>query len=88
MTKEIKTKKRRLEGVVVSDGVVKTRVVAVTRLSKHPRFHKYQKVTKRFSAHDAENAYKKGDAVVIEETRPLSKTKRWKIIKKVESKIL
>ncbi len=78
--------KRRLEGIVVSDGMNKTRVVEVTRLAKHPLYHKYRKVTKRFSAHDAENAYRKGDAVAIEETRPLSKTKRWIIVGKTEEK--
>lgn len=75
---------RKFEGVVVSDKAEKTRVVAVTRLTKHPRYQKYYKVTKRFPVHDEKNEYKNGDVVVIEEIRPLSKTKRWKIARKVE----
>ena len=70
---------RRLQGIVVSDKMNKTRVVAVTRLKKHPRYLKYYKVTKRFKAHDENNEYKVGDKVIIEETRPLSKEKRWRI---------
>jgi small subunit ribosomal protein S17 len=70
---------RKLIGVVVSDKMQKTRVVAVTRLKKHPRYLKYYKVTKKFKAHDEKNEYRVGDKVVIEETRPISKEKRWKI---------
>ncbi len=73
---------RRLKGIVVSDKMQKTRVVAVTRLKKHPRYHKYYKVTKKFKAHDEKNEYKVGDKVIIQETRPLSKEKRWIIIGK------
>ena len=57
----------------------KTRVVSITRLKQHPRYKKYYKITKKFKAHDEKNEYKKGDIVVIEETRPISKEKRWKI---------
>lgn len=77
-----KVNKRKLEGVVVSDKMKNTRIIEVTRLTKHPRYSKYYKVTKRFAAHDTENTYKLGDAVVIEETKPLSRTKRWIIISK------
>jgi len=80
---ENKKIKRRLEGVVVSDKMNKTRVVAVTRLKKHPKYHKYYKVTKRYKAHDESNRYKVGDKVVIQETRPLSKEKRWVIVEKL-----
>jgi len=76
---------RRLQGIVVSDKMNKTRVVAVTRLKKHPRYLKYYKVTKRFKAHDENNEYKVGDKVIIEETRPLSKEKRWRIVGKAQS---
>jgi small subunit ribosomal protein S17 len=76
-------KKKKLEGVVVSDKMQKTRVVLVTRLKKHKKYLKYFKVTKRFKAHDENNEYRVGDRVIIEETRPLSKEKRWKIIKKI-----
>lgn len=73
------TIRRKLEGTVVSDKMNKTRVVAVSRLKKHPRYKKYYHVTTKFKAHDEENQYKTGDKVVIEETRPMSKEKRWKI---------
>jgi small subunit ribosomal protein S17 len=74
--------KRRLKGIVVSDKMMKTRVVKVERYKKHPRYQKYYKVSKRFKAHDEKNEYKLNDKVIIEETRPLSKEKRWKIIGK------
>ncbi len=76
--------KRKISGVVVSDKMQKTRVVEVTRLTRHSKYLKYYKITKRFKAHDEENKYKKGDTVIIEETRPLSKEKRWNIIEKIE----
>jgi small subunit ribosomal protein S17 len=76
-------KKRQLEGLVVSAKMQKTRVVAVSRLTKHPKYLKYYKSTSRFKAHDEENAYQEGDKVVIEEMRPMSRDKRWKIVKKI-----
>jgi len=79
--KEIK--KRKIIGVVASDKMAKTRVVVVERLKKHPKYLKYYKISTRFKAHDENNEYKTGDKVVIEETRPLSKEKRWRIISKV-----
>jgi len=81
-TKEIK--KRKLEGVVVSDKMQKTRVVETARLKRHPRYLKYYKVTKRFKAHDENNEFKAGDKVIIEESRPLSREKRWTIKGKIE----
>lgn len=75
--------KRKLKGVVTSDKMSKTKVVEVTRLKKHPRYLKYYKVSKKFKAHDEENKYRLGDKVIIQETRPLSKEKRWLIIGKV-----
>ena len=77
-------KKRKLKGVVVSDKMQKTRVVEISRFKKHPRYLKYYKVSTRFKAHDESNEYKTGDKVVIEETRPLSREKRWTITGKVE----
>ena len=76
-------KTRKITGVVVSDKMTKTRVVAVSSLKKHPKYLKYYKVTKKFKAHDENNEYKTGDTVVIEETRPLSREKRWKITSKL-----
>ena len=76
-------KKRRITGIVVSDKMQKTRVVAVARLKKHSKNLKYFKVTTKFKAHDENNEYKTGDKVVIEETRPMSREKRWKIVEKI-----
>jgi len=70
-------KHRTLEGVVTSDRMQKTRVVSVSSLKKHPKYLKYYKVTAKFKVHDEENKSKMGDKVLIEETRPLSKEKRW-----------
>jgi small subunit ribosomal protein S17 len=75
--------KRKLQGVVVSDKMMKTRVVAVEGTRKHPKYQRLYRVIHRFKAHDEENAYKTGDKVIIEETRPLSKEKRWRIIGKI-----
>lgn len=77
--------KRKLEGIIVSDKMNKTRVVAIMRLKKHPRYKKYYKTTRRFKVHDEKNEYKSGDKVLIEETRPLSKEKRWRIVGKAQS---
>lgn len=83
MTNEFK-KKRKIKGVVVSDKMQKTVVVSITRLKKHPKYKKYFKVTKRFKAHDENNEYHVGDRVLIEEIRPMSKEKRWKVISKAD----
>ncbi len=77
-------KKRKLEGVVVGDKMAKTRVVAIERLKKHPKYSRYYRVTKRFKAHDENNEFKIGDVVILEETRPISREKRWKIIGRIE----
>jgi small subunit ribosomal protein S17 len=70
-----------LSGTVVSDKMDKTVVVAVTRFVQHPKYKKYYKITKKFKAHDEANAYKVGDKVELRETRPLSKDKRFEVIK-------
>lgn len=74
---------RKLEGKIVSDKMKKTRVVEIVRWKKHSRYLKYYKVSTRFKAHDEENAYHVGDMVTIQESRPLSKEKRWRIIGKI-----
>lgn len=74
--------KRRLRGIVVSDKMDKTVVVRVDRVTRHPKYGKQLKVSRRFHAHDQQNTYHVGDQVVIEETRPLSARKRWKVIAK------
>ena len=67
------------EGVVVSDKMTKTRVVVIERVYRHPRYERVVTRSKRLKAHDETNASKVGDRVLIEETRPLSKDKRWRI---------
>jgi small subunit ribosomal protein S17 len=67
-------------GKVVSNKMQKTIVVAVESLKKHRIYKKTYKVTKRFKAHDETNAANMGDVVRIEETRPLSKDKRWRLV--------
>jgi len=67
------------EGVVVSDAMQKTRVVWVERVFRHPRYQRVVRVSKKLKAHDEANESHVGDRVVIEETRPLSKEKRWRI---------
>jgi small subunit ribosomal protein S17 len=66
-------------GVVVSDKMDKTVVVAIENRSPHPKYGKIVVKTKRYKAHDEENQCKEGDRVRIQETRPLSRTKRWKV---------
>jgi small subunit ribosomal protein S17 len=84
MAETIIKNKRKLEGVVVSDKMSKTRVVSIERLKLHAKYRKYEKVSTRFKAHDENNEYKVGDHVVIEETRPMSRDKRWIIIRKID----
>ena len=71
-------------GKVVSDKMDKTIVVAVETYKKHELYHKRIKYTKKFKAHDEENACREGDVVKIMETRPLSKDKHWRLVEIVE----
>lgn len=71
-------------GRVVSDKMDKTVVVAVDYLKPHPLYRKIIRKTNKFHAHDEENACKTGDVVRIEESRPLSRTKRWRVIEIVQ----
>lgn len=83
-TKETTQKKKhQLIGIVVSDKMNKTATVAVTRYVKHPKYGKYMRITKKYKAHDAENTYKEGERVMIEECRPLSKEKHFLVVGKV-----
>lgn len=80
---EEQTKSRRtLVGKVVSDKMDKTVTVEVNRLVEHPVYHKRLQRTKRYKAHDEKNECKVDDLVVIEESRPLSKTKRWSVVER------
>ena len=74
--------KRILEGVVVSDKNDKTIVVKVERRLTHPVLKKTVRLTKKYHAHDEKNSAKIGDVVRIEETKPLSKQKRWLLLEK------
>lgn len=67
-------------GVVVSDKMEKTVVVAVENRAPHPKYRKIMVRTKRYKVHDEENKCKTGDRVRIQETRPLSRTKRWTVV--------
>lgn len=78
-----KTKrKRRLSGIVVSDKMDKTVVVKVERVKTHPKYRRQYRYSRKFKAHDEKNEYKVGDRVIIEETRPISKEKRWRVVGK------
>jgi small subunit ribosomal protein S17 len=68
-------------GTVLSNKMDKTVVVVVERLIHHPKYRKYIRRRNKFKAHDAQNACKAGDRVLIEESRPISKDKRWVVIK-------
>ena len=78
-------KKRVREGVVVSSKMNKTITVLVTRLLQHSKFNKIIKRHIKYSAHDEKNEAKEGDRVQIVETRPISKTKRWRLVKVMKS---
>lgn len=77
-------KNRTIKGVIVSDKMSKTVVVEVLTLKKHKKYKKYFKVSKRFKVHNPENQYHTGEKVVICETRPMSKEKRWLIVSKAD----
>ncbi|MES2562305.1 MAG: 30S ribosomal protein S17 [Pseudomonadota bacterium] len=76
--------KRTLNGRVVSDKMVKTVTVLIERRMKHPLYGKYVTQTKKYHAHDENDEFHEGDLVEIEECRPLSKTKAWRVTKLLE----
>lgn len=76
---------RVLRGEVVSDKADKTVVVAVARVKDHPLYRKKFKITDRYQAHDETNQFKLGDLVEISETRPLSRTKRFEVTRKLST---
>ncbi len=73
-------RRKTLVGVVVSDKMEKTVVVAVERLVTHPLYGRRMRRTKRYKAHDEENVAREGDRVQLAETRPLSRDKRWRVV--------
>jgi len=81
MSEQQQKNKRTLEGVVTSNKMDKTIVVRIERKVKHPVYGKYVKRTTKVYAHDPENKCKEGDIVVVVESRPISKTKNWTLLK-------
>ena len=75
---------RKLKGTVISNKMTKTLVVRVDTLKKHPKYNKFYKASKKFKAHVEEGDYQVGDIVMVEETRPMSKDKRWRVIELVK----
>ncbi len=80
MQMQVQHRRKSREGHVVSDKMQKTVVVAVETLVRHPIYGRRMRHTKKFKAHDEENQCQTGDLVRIEETRPLSKEKRWRVV--------
>ncbi len=79
--------KRQVSGIIVSNKMDKTVVVEVERLVKHPLYKKYIRRRNKFTAHDNDNACGIGDRVEITESRPLSKTKRWRVSRIIEKAV-
>jgi small subunit ribosomal protein S17 len=77
-------KRKEVVGIVTSNKMDKTISVSVEYLAKHPRYKKYVKKATVYKAHDPENTCNIGDKVRIEESRPLSKSKRWRLVSVVE----
>lgn len=74
--------RKQLQGTVVSDKMMKTVTVLVNRFVKHPKYGKFMNISKKYKAHDEAGTYKEGDKVTIEECRPISKDKSFKVIGK------
>ena len=77
--------KRILVGTIVSDKTDKTVTVKVERKVKHPLYGKIIRRSKKYHAHDEDNAFKTGETVRIEETKPISKTKSWRVLDRVQA---
>jgi small subunit ribosomal protein S17 len=80
-----RSKRKILSGVVVSDRMNKTRVVEVLRLVRHPFYEKIIRKSNRFSAHDETNQSHEGDLVEIMGSRPISRTKRWRVVRVIKA---
>ncbi len=80
-TETVESARRSREGVVISDKMNKTIIVEVSRLIQHPTFRKIVKRRVKYSVHDEKNEAKTGNRVEIVETRPISKTKRWRLVR-------
>jgi len=75
--------KKKLTGIIVSDKMQKTVVVEVESIKEHPKYKRRFKMHKKYKAHDEKGEFHTGDKVVIEETSPISKEKRWKVVGRV-----
>ena len=75
--------KKQLKGIIISDKMNKTVVVNVERVVQDPKYKKRYKIHKKYKAHDEKGEYKMGEAVIIQECRPLSKDKNWRVISKI-----
>jgi len=84
---DLRNARKSFEGVVVSDKMAKTRVVLVSWRTTHPRYRKVIRRHGRYLAHDENNETHPGDRVEIVETRPLSKLKRWRIVRVLEKSV-
>src|SRR5260370_41452699 len=82
---DARNSRKTLEGVVVSDKMNKTRIVTVERSFRHPFYEKIMKKQSKFAIHDEANESKEGDLVEIMSTRPLSKSKRWRLVRIVKA---
>jgi small subunit ribosomal protein S17 len=82
-----RAKKRQLTGTVVSDKMDRTAVVQVERLVKHPLYKKYIRRRNKFAAHDSDNQCSIGDKVLITESKPISKRKRWRVTDIIEKAV-
>jgi small subunit ribosomal protein S17 len=83
-TSPVQSKRKTKVGRVVSDKMDKTIVVSVERLARHPLYKRVIRLTTKFKAHDEENDAHTGDTVLIEESRPLSATKRWRLVRVIQ----
>ena len=72
--------KRQLNGIIVSNGMKKSVVVRVDTMKNHPKYHKKYRVSKKYKSHDETSVFKVGDTVTIVEWRPISKTKKWRVL--------
>ena len=80
-------RKKRRTGIVASNKMDKTIAVVTYRTTKHPLYKKYIKKRVRFKAHDEANACQVGDTVMLQETRPLSRDKRWRVVEIIEKAV-
>ena len=84
MSESVRSRRKTRTGVVVGDRADKTVTVVVERRFAHPLYGKQVKRTRKYHAHDEANEYRVGDTVSIMETRPFSKTKRWRVVELIE----